>query len=119
MFPNLIYSLNNKPDTRNPLRTKNKSTPIHPIFVVNEKRGIWSLTELGKNKKFQKLTKKLERAGRIDLSDPVTKWLWFALGFAIASVFLSIFFGGLLAGLAWSAAGICLIIWALKYFGVL
>ena len=75
--------------------------------------------ELGKNKKFQKLTKKLERAGRIDLSDPVTKWLWFALGFAIASVFLSIFFGGLLAGLAWSAAGICLIIWALKYFGVL
>ena len=75
--------------------------------------------ELQKNKKFQKLTKKLERAGRIDLSDPITKWLWFALGFAIASVFLSIFFGGLLAGLAWSAAGVCLIIWALKYFGVI
>lgn len=75
--------------------------------------------ELQKNKKFQKLTKKLEKAGRIDLSDPVTKWLWFALGFAIASVLLRIFFGGLLFGLAWAAVGVCLIIWALKYFGVI
>ena len=75
--------------------------------------------ELQKNKKYQKFSKKLNKASGIDLSDPVKKWLWFALGFGIASVILSIFFGGLLAGIAWTAAGVCLVIWILKYFGVL
>ena len=41
MFPNLIYSLNNNPETRKPLNTKNKSTPIQPIFTVNAKRYLW------------------------------------------------------------------------------
>ena len=40
IVPNLRYSLKSKPETRNPLKTKNKSTPIHPIFFVNGNNGI-------------------------------------------------------------------------------
>ena len=43
MLPNFMYSLNRSPDTRKPLSTKNKSTPIHPILVVNLNR-YWCLS---------------------------------------------------------------------------
>ena len=39
IFSNLLYFLNNKPDTKKPLSTKNKSTPIHPIFEVKGESG--------------------------------------------------------------------------------
>ncbi|GAA4397896.1 hypothetical protein GCM10023187_07820 [Nibrella viscosa] len=40
IFPCFIYSLKSIPDIKNPLNTKNKSTPIHPKFFVNVNNGI-------------------------------------------------------------------------------
>jgi hypothetical protein len=33
-----MYSLKSNPETRNPLKTKNKSTPIQPILTVKENK---------------------------------------------------------------------------------
>ena len=35
MLPYTLNSLNKRPETKKPLNTKNKSTPIQPIFSVN------------------------------------------------------------------------------------
>lgn len=70
--------------------------------------------------KLEKWAKKHSKNKKIDLSDPVNKWAWMAFGFAIIGLVLSVLpatYG--LSGIAWGAAGICLIIWFLKFFGIL
>ena len=57
-------------------------------------------------------------AKRLDKNDPVKKWLYFALVAALLSLGLNLL-GLPLAGIAWSIAGICLIIWLLKYLEIL
>jgi hypothetical protein len=101
---------------------------IQPTYTMIETRSLGNTLTLEKQKKELKkefrIQKKFDKFNKffkknsIDINDPVKKWLWFALGFGLASIALSIFFGGVLAGIAWSAAGVCLIIWLLKYLQI-
>jgi Flp pilus assembly protein TadB len=68
-------------------------------------------------KKLTKMEKFLAKKG-LDLSDPVKKWLLLAGVFAIAGIVLNILKISTIASLAWAAAGVCLIIWGLKYLEV-
>ena len=90
----------------------------HASATTVEQQSSALKKEFKAEKKVAKLQKMLAKAG-IDLQDPVKKWLWFALGLAIISVVLSVINVGSLAYIAWVAAGICVIIWLLKYADVL
>jgi len=76
--------------------------------------------------KIQKKMDKMEAKG-LDRNDPVGKWLWLAIILAVASLVASILFYsswlvvGLwwLPSLLWTAAGICFLIWLLKYLQVI
>jgi Flp pilus assembly protein TadB len=52
------------------------------------------------------------------MSDPTQKWLYLAGIFAIASLVAGFFFANL-SGLLWAAAGVCLLIWLLKYINII
>jgi hypothetical protein len=56
---------------------------------------------------------------KIDLKDPVKKWLWYGLGLYLAAIVLSVLLGGVVSYLIWSAGSVCIVIWLLKYFGVI
>lgn len=58
-------------------------------------------------------------AKRLDKNDPVKKWLYFALVSALLSLGLGLLGLGVLSSVMWSIAGICLIVWLLKYFEIL
>jgi Flp pilus assembly protein TadB len=69
--------------------------------------------------KMEKWTKKFSKNKKVDLSDPVNKWAWMALGFAIIGVILGLTsLTAILSEIAFAAAVVCLVIWVLKYFGV-
>ncbi len=69
--------------------------------------------------KMEKWTKKFAKNKKVDLSDPVNKWAWMALGFAIIGLILGFTsLTSILSEIAWAAAAVCLVIWFLKYFGV-
>lgn len=74
--------------------------------------------EFKSEKKLSKFQKYFQK-GSVDLNDPVKKWLWYGLGLAIIAVVLNITISGALASIAWAAAGICIIIWLLKFADVI
>jgi len=69
-------------------------------------------------KRMAKFQAKMEKKG-VDFSDPVDKWLWFAIfgwGAAIVLTILSyaIAIFALLSWLAWSFGGVSFIVWLIK-----
>jgi hypothetical protein len=93
--------------------------------------GVISKKELKKQERLEKaITKaekkldKLQKKG-VDFSDPVNKWLWFAIFAAIAAVVFSILGSFALYGLwyigylLWLAASVFFVIWLLKVLEVM
>ncbi|MBK7410233.1 MAG: hypothetical protein IPJ40_20555 [Saprospirales bacterium] len=74
--------------------------------------------------KIQKKLDKWEKKG-VDTSDPVNKWLWFAIFAAVGAIVFSILGAFTVYGLwyigylLWTAASIFFLIWLLKYLEIL
>jgi hypothetical protein len=76
-------------------------------------------TQSKRFKKEQKTKKGFFKKGDFDFSHPVKKWLWLTLLLALVSAVLQVMRLGGLAYICWVAAGICLIIWVLKFAQIL
>jgi hypothetical protein len=70
-------------------------------------------------KKVQKSKRNFSKKGDFDFSHPVKKWLWLTLLLALVSAVLQVMRLGGLAYICWVGAGICLIIWVLKFAQIL
>jgi Flp pilus assembly protein TadB len=67
-------------------------------------------------KKVQKFAK-YRSAGR-GFNGDASQWLWYALGFVLISVIVGLL-SSALAYLFWVVAVVCLVVWVLKFFGML
>jgi hypothetical protein len=68
-----------------------------------------------------KITQKADDFFKVkaDFKDGTKKWLWFAAVAAAASIVLAILKMSFLSSLAWSACGILLLVWLLKYLEII
>lgn len=89
-----------------------------PAFSITNPRGS-AQTEI--STPVLKVTKKIKKHRKtdFDMSHPVKKWLWMTLLLVLIGAVLRVLGLGGLAYIAGVAAGICLIIWFLKFAQIL
>ncbi len=83
-----------------------------------KKMSFWQKTKSSfqQMRALRQLKKEANKAA--GMGDPVKKWLYLAGIFAIASLVSAFFFVNL-SNLLWAAAGVCLLIWLLKYINII
>jgi Flp pilus assembly protein TadB len=60
------------------------------------------------------------QAARRGLNGDASQWLWYAIGFFVVALIVSLLkVLASLSGIFWAIAVVCLAIWALKFFGIL